>query len=111
MGRGAELVRRRCAAMKQISKILLACSGLGFLCFASFFVFAHAVPTDKLSRVTVGMTEAQVESIVGSPQYVRHESAGGTALGYGGFLRLKWCSVEINLGADGKVAGSVFHDH
>jgi len=97
--------------MKQRSKILITCSVLGFLCFSSFFVFAHAVPADKLSRIKVGMTEAQVESIIGAPQYVRHESTGGTALGYGGFLRLRWCSVEIYFGADGKIAGSVFHDH
>jgi hypothetical protein len=24
---------------------------------------------------------------------------------------LRWCSVEIHFGADGRVAGSVFHDH
>lgn len=97
--------------MKQRAKILIACSLLGVLGFSSFFVFAHAVSADELSRVAVGITKAQVESIIGAPHYVRHESAGSTAFCYGGFHQLRWCSVEIYFGADGRVKGSVFHDH
>ena len=98
-------------AMKQIVEALIACSVLAVLFFSSFFVFSHAVSADNLSRVAIGMTEAQVESIIGAPQHVRHEGARGTVFCYGGLQQLKWCSVEIRFGADGRVAGSVFHDH
>ena len=104
-------VRRVCAAMKQRARILIACFVLGVLYFSRFFVFAHAVASDKLSRVTAGMTEAEVESILGAPQHVRRQGGGGTAFCYGGFQQLRWCSVEIGFGADGRVEGSVFHDH
>jgi hypothetical protein len=103
--------RERYVAMKQRAKIMIVSFVLAALCLSSFFAFVHAVPADKLSRVSVGMTEAQVESIIGAPRHLRHESAGGTVFCYGGFPKLRWCSVEIHFGGDGKVAGSVFHDH
>ena len=97
--------------MKHKAKIWIACSVLAVLCFSSFFVFAHAVEQGKLGQVAVGMSRDQVESILGAPQHIRRESAGGIAFCYGGFRRLRWCSVEIRLGADGRVEGRGFHDH
>ena len=97
--------------MKQRVKILIASFLLVVLCFSGFFVFAHAIPADKLSRVSVGMTETQVENILGTPQGIRHESTGSTVFYYGGFEQLRWCSVEIHFGAGDRVSGSVFHDH
>lgn len=97
--------------MKQKAKILIACSVFGVLSFSIFFAFAHAVAADKLSRVAFGMSEAEVKRILGSPHYVRRQNASGTAFCYGGLNRLRWCSVEICFGADGRVEGSVFHDH
>ncbi len=97
--------------MKQISKVLVGGFGLVVLGFLCFFVFAHAVPKDKLSRISVGMTRTEVESIIGAPESTRRESGDSTALYHGGFQRLKWCSVETHFGADSRVSGSVFHDH
>ena len=97
--------------MKQRAKILIASFLLVVLCFSGFFVFAHAIPTDKLSQVSVGMSETQVKNIVGAPQGVRYESTGSTVFYYGGFQQLRWCSVEIHFVAGDRGAVSVFHDH
>jgi hypothetical protein len=97
--------------MKQRTKILVVGLMLVVLCLLSFFVFAHAVPVGKLSRVAAGMTKAQVEGIIGAPQHIRHENTGSTAFCYGGVQQLRWCSAEIYFGVDGRFSGSVFHDH
>lgn len=97
--------------MKLSAKFLITSSALLVFGFLSFFVFAHAVPADKLNRVSGGMTENQIESMMGAPQYVRRESADHIAWGFGGLKRLRWCSAEIYFGADGRVKGNVFHDH
>ena len=81
---------------------------LGVLCFV---VLADAVSVEKLSRISVGMTRVEVETIIGAPEHIRQGSGGSSTYYYGGLQRLRWCSVEIPFGADGRVAGSVFHDH
>jgi hypothetical protein len=56
------------------------------------------------------MSETQVRELLGVPHRVRHDAPNSRAFFYGGFLRLKWCSVEVFFGADGRVTGK-FHDH
>jgi hypothetical protein len=98
--------------MKWSCKALLFGLALAPFGFAAFFVSAHAVPADRLRLISVGLTQIQVEEMVGSPESVRHESGGSTTFCYGGIRRLRWCSVEIHFfGADGRVLGTVFHDH
>ena len=83
---------------------------LGIVCFAIFFVFSHAVSMGRFDRVTNGMTEAQVQEILGVPEATRHDTTNSTAFFYGGFQRLRWCSMEVYFSADGRVTGK-FHDH
>ena len=83
---------------------------LGIMCFAIFFVFSHAVPFARFNQVEVGMTESRVQEILGTPQVIRHDTADSTAFFYGGFLRLRWCTMEVFFGSDGRVTGK-FHDH
>ena len=97
--------------MKKRAKILpVGCILVG-LSFASYFASAHAVASDQLGRIIVGMSENQVKSLLGVPQFIRRRGASGTAFYYGGLARLMWCSVEISFDADGQVEGKVFHDH
>jgi hypothetical protein len=97
--------------MKWRCKALLFGLALAPFGFAAFFVLAHGVPAEKLRRISDGLTQSQVEEMVGSPESVRHEPDGSTTFFYGGIRRLRWCSVEIHFGTDGRVLGSVFHDH
>jgi hypothetical protein len=80
------------------------------LCAVIFFCISHAAPTEGFSKVTAGMTEAEVRQFLGHPLSVRHHASDGTVLYYGGFQRLKWCTMEIFLGRGGRVMGT-FHDH
>ena len=83
---------------------------LAFVCLAIYFVFSHAVPTDKLDQVSRGMTRAQVIDLLGQPQRTLHDPPRDTVFFYGGFQRLQFCTVEVSFGSNGRVAG-VFHDH
>lgn len=69
--------------------------GLAVSGFVGFFVFAEAVPADKLARISAGMTKSEVEGFVGLPELIRNESGGSTTFCYGGYQRLRWCSAEI----------------
>lgn len=98
--------------MKRKTKILTVLAGLllGGIAFVLFFVSSDAVAEDRFAQITDGMTEVQVRELLGNPHHVRHDAPDRTAFYYGGFLRLKWCSMEVYLGADGRVTGK-FHDH
>jgi hypothetical protein len=75
-----------------------------------FFVSSEAVATGRFAQVTNGMTEVQVRDLLGVPNAVRRDAPDTTVFFYGGFLRLKWCSVKVFFGADSRVKGK-FHDH
>jgi hypothetical protein len=79
-------------------------------CVLILFAPGHAVAVDRLGQVVPGMTETQVKSLLGAPDRIRHDRPGSTAFFYGGFLRLKWCTIEVYFGADDRVTGT-FHDH
>ena len=81
-----------------------------FTCLG-FFLLTHAIPLTKLSSLGVGMMMPQIEQTIGKPQHIRSDGAGGTVFCYGGLQQLRWCSVEIYFGANGRVAGGLFHDH
>jgi hypothetical protein len=83
---------------------------LGVAAFVAFFIFSDAVPKSSFDHISEGMTEAEVQSLLGVPDRVRHDTPTTTAYFYGGFLRAKWCSMEVFFGADGRVTGT-FHDH
>ena len=93
-------------------KVLITALALLFLIAGSalFFVNSEAVSADKFEEVAVGMTQARVRDILGDPHRVRHDTSKSTAFFYGGFLRLKWCTMEVFFGADERVTGKV-HDH
>ena len=104
-------LNRSNSTMKRRIRMLACGLGLAVPGFVGFFVLAEAVPADKLARISAGMTQTEVEANVGRPEVIRNESGGSTTFCYGGFPRLRWCSVEIRFGADGRVSGSVIHDH
>jgi len=83
---------------------------LGVAAFTTFFGFSEAVSVDRFAQVADGMTETRVREILGAPHHVRHDTPDTAAYFYGGFRHLKWCSMEVFFGADGRVTGK-FHDH
>ena len=74
-----------------------------------FFACADAIPRERFDKVAVGMTQVQVKQILGVPR-IRHDTADSTTFFYGGFRKLKWCTMEVFFGADGYVKDK-FHDH
>ena len=94
------------------SKFLIAALVLvfGVVGIATFFISSEAVSKKRFEQVSFGMPEASVRDLLGIPDRMRHDSPYSTVFFYGGFLRSKWCSMEVNFGADGRVAGK-FHDH
>ena len=96
--------------MKRGSVALVIVGLLLVVVFLVFFLSGHAVPIDRFDKVAVGMTEAQVRATIGIPDRVRRDHADSTAFCYGGFRRLRWCTMEVYFGADERVAGK-FHDH
>jgi outer membrane protein assembly factor BamE (lipoprotein component of BamABCDE complex) len=98
--------------MKRKTRVLLLILALlfGVAAFMVFFVSSEAVSADRFALITDGMTEMQVRELLGAPHHVRRDAPDRTAFFYGGFLRAKWCSMEVFFGADGRVTGK-FHDH
>ena len=106
--------------MKHRARVLVAGGLLLFgaaTCFLVFFISSHAVPIAKFEQVTDGMTQAQVKDMLGQPLVIRHDHPNTnayypdeTVFFYGGLQRLKWCSMEVQFGSNGRVTGK-FHDH
>jgi outer membrane protein assembly factor BamE (lipoprotein component of BamABCDE complex) len=69
-----------------------------------------AVPVAKYNQVAVGMTKTNVQSIMGVPARIRHDSPQTTTFFYGGLLRLRWNSMEIYFGSDDRVTGKFDDD-
>jgi hypothetical protein len=90
----------------RILKLMLA---LGSVAFPIFFLTSEAASESAFASVSEGMTEAQVRGLLGPPHGVRR-APDITTHWYGGFLRLKWCTMEVYFDASGRVAGK-FHDH
>ena len=65
----------------------------------------HAANEPDFDRVSLGMTQAEVLSILGEPSYKR-----GEWWGYRSKFPLKWCGMEISFSPKGLV-DSKFHDH
>jgi hypothetical protein len=98
--------------MKRKSKVLTI-AALLLICFACFlivFVRTDAVALDRFDRVAVGMTEAEVQQLLGVPLRIRHDTKDTTAFFYGGALRCRWCTMEVFFDSGGHVTGK-FHDH
>ena len=87
---------------------------LGMVLFLAFFFSSEAVSRDRFDQVTVGMTEAQVQEIIGAPRRIWHDASHSatysysTAYYYGGFPR--WCVMEVFFGPDRRVILRN-HDH
>jgi outer membrane protein assembly factor BamE (lipoprotein component of BamABCDE complex) len=98
--------------MKRKAKVLLIVALLlfGIPAFLIFFLRSDAVALDRFDRVAVGMTEAQVQQLLGAPLSIRHDTKDTTAFFYGGALRFRWCTMEVFFGSDGRATGK-FHDH
>jgi outer membrane protein assembly factor BamE (lipoprotein component of BamABCDE complex) len=93
--------------MKWTIRFLLLGIGIGFVVF---FLFSHAVNVDKFKQISVGMTKAQVQQLIGAPEDIRHYDSNSITFFYGGFSQLKWCSMEITFRTNDHVV-SKFHDH
>lgn len=91
--------------------ILTLALALGVVSAIVFFFSSEGASKERFEQVTVGMTEASVRDLLGVPdQVVRREHREFPVFYYGGFRRMKWCSMEVYFGADGRVTGK-FHDH
>ena len=91
------------------ARVVIVALIIGTLALLVFFASSEAVPESGFAIITNGMTESQVSSLLGTPHGVRRE-ADHTTFGYGGFRRLKWCTMEVRFDASGRVV-SKFHDH
>ena len=74
-----------------------------------FLPSGYAAPIERFNKVVPGMTEAQVQDIMGAPDRIRHDRPRSATYFYGGLRHLKLCSMEVDFGADGTVTGK-FHD-
>ena len=92
------------------ARILLMLILLTVTGFLVFFVFGEAVSKTKFAQVTVYMTKNQVQELLGVPDRVRVDTPTTTAFFYGGFLRFRFCTMEVCFGTNGCVTGK-FHDH
>lgn len=82
----------------------------GFLGCLAFFLTSEAAPEEKFHQIQYGMTRAQVQGLIGEPHATRQDAPDIGVFFYGGFLRGKWCTMEVFFGADRRVTGT-FHDH
>ena len=99
--------------MKRSRKFLLIVAVLllfGGLCFLSGFFSSHAVAEAKFDEVQPGMTEDRVREILGPPLAVGSNAGASATFGYGGFRRLRWCTMEVYFAPNHRVIGK-FHDH
>jgi hypothetical protein len=98
--------------MKHVATVVVILTVMSAVavCFVIFFISSDAISRERFAQVTIGMTQPQVEIALGAPHRIRHDTANSTAFFYGGFLRLKWCTMEVFFGPDGLVTGK-FHDH
>ena len=98
--------------MKPKAKVcfVAAISVVVLICFVGLLFSRDAVPVEKYNQVAVGMTQSQVRDIMGLPDRIRHDSRDTTAFFYGGFLRLRWDSMEVYFDADGHVTGKFDDD-
>jgi outer membrane protein assembly factor BamE (lipoprotein component of BamABCDE complex) len=72
------------------------------------FVFnMHGLRVDRFNRLRVGMTETEVEEMMGEPK-VRWKDGTTTFWVYGS--RLTFCKAFVTFGDENKMTGT-FHDH
>jgi len=95
--------------MKGRIAIVTASVLVALICGAWFFAARHALPVHVFDQVVHGMQETAVRELLGTPHILR-EAPGGTAYFYGGFLRLRWCTMEVFFDGNDRVTGK-FHDH
>jgi len=93
-------------------KHLLVASAVlvGLIVISIHFVASEAASEENFDKIKDGMTQAEVRELLGEPEGGWDGSAERTKFRYGGFRQLKWCTMEVFFGADGKVHGK-FHDH
>ena len=77
------------------------------LACALYFFNGHGFCVDRLNRLRVGMTEAEVEEMMGKPK-ARWKDGTTTFWVYGS--RLTFCKAFVTFGDDNKMTGT-FHDH
>ena len=94
---------------KTTAGIVMLPLAFGVLALLAFFATSEAAPESGFTSVSIGMTEAQVHSLLGAPHGVRRDPDQITYC-YGGFQHLKWCTMEVFFDASGRVL-SKFHDH
>ena len=107
---GVNGVCHRAMALASVILLPWAAVGLFYLVFmglAHWHMSAHGAALDDFERVMAGMTQAEVEAILGQPT-----SEGTTSRGTNGwaYTRWTWCMVTITFSEDGTVIESV-HDH
>ncbi len=101
---------RRAIALASVFLIPMSAVGLFFLVvmgLGHWHMSAHGATLDDFERVMAGMTQAEVEAILGRPT-----SQGTTSRGTNGwaYTRWTWCMVKITFSEDGTVIASE-HDH
>jgi outer membrane protein assembly factor BamE (lipoprotein component of BamABCDE complex) len=91
-------------------RVFFAAFLFGSLIFVIHFMFSEAASEEGFSRIENGMTKEQVLKLLGTPHHEHIADPNKSVFGYGGFNRLKWCTMEVFFDDDGEVSGK-FHDH
>jgi len=78
----------------------------GVLAIPSFVMHGHSVSPHRLERIRVGSLAADVESAIGSPSSVMHDTTGDDWL-YSGPT---WCHVTVSFDPNG-IVDCIDHDH
>ena len=94
---------------KAKARLVMLLLPLAFVLFSIHFLTSEAASESGFAAVSNGMTEAQVRGLLGEPHGARRDPDRVTYC-YGGFQRLKWCTMEVSFDAGGRVVGK-FHDH
>lgn len=91
-------------------RALFAAFLFGSLVIVIHFMFSEAVSEDAFAKIEKGMTKEQVMEHLGTPHHERIATPNKSVFAYGGFKRLKWCTMEVFFDDSGIVL-SKFHDH
>jgi hypothetical protein len=81
-----------------------------FLVTGLLFFSVEAAPKANFDSVADGMTETEILALLGKPLGISQDNPDTKVYFYGGFPKLRWCSIEVFFGPEGKVKGK-FHDH
>ena len=87
-----------------VSLLFLLCIPL----FSTWSMDGHAGNLELLNKITPGMTQLDVEAILGKPWRTRAVDTNALIWTYGN--NLQWCAFQVRFDRNGRVESAI-HDH